>query len=264
MTVSNKELFNLFKSVKTDNGFIAGLYVDGFIGGVTVYATDGRAVYRKFFYGDNKKVFTAYYKDWTKKDGVIYSENLQFGEKDERNMIQKMKDYFNADKFNPVTVNNEEFKKAVKGVDSIHRGEPDYIRKNRDIILSIHNGKFDIAAWTQYNGIKYRGINCDKTGDSASWQLDGEYAGNGAVYIAKKYLDSIKGKTLEFSYSELQGRIVLHAHGDIEAVIMPKQVDPVEFMEVLEYEYKIPENVIEQKPELKLVVSETKQARKPV
>jgi hypothetical protein len=269
MTVSNKELYSLFKSIKNSDSFINGLYIEGFNGGVTVYATDGRVIYRKFFYGDNKEVFTAYYKDWNKKDGVTSIDGLKLGEKDERNMVQKMKDYFEAERFNSLSVNYNEFKKAVNGVDAIYRGESVYVRKNRGIILSIHNGKFDIAAWTQYNGIKYKGVNCDKTGDSASWQLDGDYSGNGAVCIAKKYLDSIKGKTLEFSYSELQGKIVLNVHGDIEAVIMPKQVDPAEFMEVLEYEYKMPEKAIElelviEKPELKLVVSEAKQARKPV
>jgi hypothetical protein len=74
MTIENKELYNLFKSVKTAYNYgIYGLYIEGFSGGITAYATDGEAVFRKTFYGDNTEVFTAYYKDWWKKDGYLIS-----------------------------------------------------------------------------------------------------------------------------------------------------------------------------------------------
>jgi len=45
MTISNKELYNLYKSVKIDcdNG-VYGLYIEGFPGGVHAYATQGGGV----------------------------------------------------------------------------------------------------------------------------------------------------------------------------------------------------------------------------
>jgi hypothetical protein len=242
MTIENKELYNLFKSVKIDydNG-IYGLYIEGFTGGINAYATDGRAVFRKTFFGDNNEAFTAYYKNWQKKDGK--TDNFRTEETGSELVFKEMKAYFENERFNSFTVDAQEFKKAVRGVDVINRGE-----RERNIVLSLHNGKLDIAGWT--------GI-----GDTASWQLDGDYSGNGAVCITKKYLDGVKGKTLEFSYSKLNGNIVLHIHGDIEAVIMPKKIDPAVFLEVLEYEYNAPE-----KPEIKIepepVIVEP--ARKPV
>jgi hypothetical protein len=255
MTVSNKELYSLYSSVKTshDNG-IYGLYIEGFSGGVTAYATDGNAAYRKTFCGDNKEVFTAYYKGWNKKDGVTYSGNLQYGEKDDRNMVQAMKDYFEAERFNSFTVNYGEFKKAVRGVSAIHRGESGCAKK--DIALSIHGGNLDIASWND-------------NGDTSLWQVEGFYPGSGAVCVSKKYLDGIKAdKTIEFSYSKTQGKTVLCVHGDNEAIIVSQGFDKAMFTEVLGYEPCEPEKAV--KPELKPAITEkpqeqpVKQTEKPV
>jgi len=232
MTINNKDLYNLYKSVKIDydNG-LYGLYLEGFNGGITAYVTDGKAAYRKTFYGDNTDIFVSYFHKWTEKDGTA---DLKAGKKDERNFLPKIRAYFENERFNSFTVDGKEFRQAVKAADAINRGG-----RKHEIALSIHNGKFDIASWNN--------------GDTAFWQLDGDYPGNGAVMVNRRYLDGVKSeKELVFSYSIHDNNTVLHIHGDADAVIMPVKMDTDDqkmFMEVLEYEYKKPE-------ELKLVIVE--------
>ena len=240
MTIENKALYNLFKSVKIPyNNGIYGLYLEGFNGGINAYVTDGIAVSRKTFYGDNKKEFVSYFHSWQKKDG--YSSDIEtLGEKDSRNFLPKLKAYLELEKYNKFTVNAKEFKQAIRAVSAVHKGE----RGDRHITLSIHNGKFDIASW----------IN----GESAVWQLDGEYQASGAVCISKFYMDCIKAdKMIEFSYSKMDNRIALNVKSDIESVIMPRVVDPAEFKEVLQYEYTMPEKPVE------VEIIPTEQVKKP-
>ena len=241
MIIDNKDLYNLYKSVKIDYDNY-GLYVEGFQGGVNVYVTDEKAIFRKTFTGDNKKVFISCFSDWRKKDGVTDIKDLMNGEKDHRNMIPKMKAYLETEKFNKIMVDGKEFKQAIKAVDAINRGG-----RKHEIILSIHNGKFDLASWSGE--------------DTAFWQLDGDYEGNGAIMVDRKYLDGVKAT--ELSYSVYDNKTVLHIRGDLDAVIMPKRIgadDIKSFSEVLEYEYKAPEKIAEtvtvKEPELKLVTSE--------
>jgi hypothetical protein len=75
--------------------------------------------------------------------------------------------------------------------------------------------------------------------------MDGEYAADGAVCVNKKYLDGAKSDTaIEFSYGEIQNRIVLRIKGDMEAVVMPKEMDAKMFYETLEYEYAAPQKPV--------------------
>jgi hypothetical protein len=72
--------------------------------------------------------------------------------------------------------------------------------------------------------------------------------------VNKKYLDGAKSdKTLEFSFSrqypeEIKNNsVILHIHGDIDAVICPIRLEGdnlTMFKEVLEYEYNIPEKPV--------------------
>jgi len=65
MTIENRVLFNLFETVKKGfrsyemglNGY--GLYIEGFSGGVTVYAK-GKALYRQTIYGEQDTVLLIY------------------------------------------------------------------------------------------------------------------------------------------------------------------------------------------------------------
>jgi len=236
MTIENKELFNLFKSVKTRGFEMDGLYLEGFSGGITAYATDGKAAYRKTFYGNNKDKFVYYFAAWQIKDGVTEIGEIKDHELEDKSKIIKIKALFDQERFNFITVNYNEFKKVINSVDAINRGE-----KTRHIILSIHNGKFDIASWN------YAG--------SASWQLEGDYTGNGAFMISKKYLDGVKAdKTIELSFGEVNGKIAMYISGNVDAVIMPLEINPVEFKEVLEYEVPKFEKQIEtviEKPTVK-------------
>jgi hypothetical protein len=244
MTINNKELYNLYKSVSVKDNYCVGLYIEGYNGGVNAYVTDGKVAYKKTFTGDNKTVFMVKIDDWQKKDGATESSSLaKLGNEDDRNLLPKIKAYFEKERFNAFTVDYKEFKKAVKGVDVINKGEG-YHR----IALSLHNGKFDLASWTNDGNF------------TASWQLDGEYIGDGAICVNKKYLDGVKAdKTIELSFSKiyenlpeykdltLNGQykdVTLHIHGDIDAVIMPIRLEGdnlTMYKEVLEYEYKAPE-----------------------
>jgi len=248
MTISNKDLFNLYNSVKSAyNDGVNGLYLEGFPGGVNAYATDGKAAFKKTFYGDNEKAFTDYWSTWKRKDGMTDIKEFDHGKDcDNKNHLPEIKACFETEKFNAFSVKGKEFKQAIKAVDAINRGG-----KKREIILSVHDGKFDIASWSD--------------GDTAYWQLDGDYAGNGAVMVNRKYLDGVKSDTLEFSYSVFDNKTVLHIRGDIDAVILPQKLDNDDqkmFLEVLEYEYAAPVP-----PELKPATAKKpnleKQARKP-
>jgi len=242
MTIENKPLYNLFKSLfKTGKIDLMchgrdGMYLEGFNGGITAYVTDNKACYCKTFYGDNKDVFVYYFDAWQKKDG--YTDLKEF-EADyykpivsdyNKSVFTEMKALFKNERFNKIIVDYNEFKQAVKGVDAINKGD-----KTRNIVLSIHNGKFDMASWN------YAG--------SATWQLDGDYPGNGAFMISKRYLDGVKAdKTLKLSYGEVNGETALYISGDVDAVIMQLPVEPTEFLEVLEYEYETPKKMFVEKP----------------
>jgi len=242
MTIENKELFNLFKSLfktgKIDSIYhgSAGMYLEGFDGGITVHLTDNKAYYRKTFYGDNKDLFVYYFSEYKTKDGYFNNKDYEPVVNDyNKRVFTMMKALFEKERFNKITVNYKEFKKAVKGVDAINKGD-----KTRNIVLSIHNGKFDIASWNELG--------------SANWQLDGEYNGDGAFMISKKHLDGIKSdNATEISYGEVNGKTAMYITGDVDAVIMPLEINPVEFKEVLEYDFEIPKKpVIKQVQEFKV------------
>jgi hypothetical protein len=254
MIIENKELYNLFKSVKTGykdyemslNGY--GLYVEGFIGGITVYAYNG-AAYRKTIYGDNKEAFVSYWSGWQKKDGLNYAENLQFGEKIDNGLFTRIKASFEAERFNCFTVKAREFFKAVYAVDNVNKGE-----KRHEIIISAYDGNLDIASWNN--------------GDFGRWQLDAPVQASGAVMVNRKFLDNIRNAgTLEFSCLEYNGKTGLYIKGGIEAVLPTLKIDPAEFLEVLEYEYKAPEKPVaepagisDKLPELAITEKPAKQA----
>jgi len=247
MTIENKELYKLYKSVKKidfDNG-LYGLYLEGFDGGINAYVTDGKAAFRKTFYGDNKAEYVKYYPTVGRIGKAGYS--MEESEYKDR-FFNELKAYFCYERFNAFTVDGKEFKQAVRGVDAINK-----CTREHNIVLSVHNGKFDLASWNN--------------GDTAFWQLEGDYNGNGAVIVDKRYLDAVKpDKPLEISYSKEDNKIVLHIQGEIDAVIIPHRIEEDDikaFMEVLEYEYKAPEKqVIEQVPEV--IEPARKPARKKI
>jgi len=244
MTIENKELYNLYKAVKA-RGYSVNGYIEGFDGGITVYVTDDYAALKKTFYGDNKDVFIYHFDKWTLNTGFTDIKDFKC-EPENTDLLIKMKALFNQERFNKITVDCKEFKKAVKGADAINKGD-----KTRNIVLSIHNGKFDVASWNELG--------------SGIWQLEGDYAGNGAFMVSRKYLDVIKADTLE--YSEVNGKIAVCLKGDVEAVIMPLDIDPSEFLEVLEYEYHAPvmeKTVIEQlRPEKSIQKRPLQTEKKP-
>jgi len=278
MKIENKELYNLMSLVKKDKRGIGvnGLYLEGFDGGINAYVTDGYALFRKTFTGDNKEFFFIRYdkidrlcKGLQKIHGVKFVTQEQKGDV---TFLEKMKAYFEAEKFNTITVNGKKLAQAVRGADVINRGE-----YNRNIALSFHENKFDVTAWTNHEN------NWTLNGESAAWQLDGDFIGDGAIIVNKKYLDGAKTDGgLELSFCKVNGKTSLFlSSGDMDALILPITPDESQlkrFFEVLEYEYKVPEKitetVTETAPELKLVIvekprketviiPERKQARKP-
>jgi len=214
MKIENKILFNLCQSIKTR--YFSRIVIEGYLGGVTVYATDGVVAYRQKIEGDNKKEFTLFFDKWTENKGVVDTDNLESQDLNNDFLI-KMKKYFNQETFNELSVNYKDWKQAVKGVDAINKGE-----RLHDLVISLHNGDLDLASWN-YSG-------------SVSWQIEGIYKGNGAVCINKKYLDLIKSN-FKIGYCKIDKRIVLYIKGDIDIVVMPKEIDSKMFYEVLGYEY---------------------------
>jgi len=267
MKIENKELYSLMSLVKKDKHGIGvnGLYLEGFDGGITAYVTDGYALFRKTYKGDNKEIFFTRIKDIGKiKIGAefLISRGYEYAVNEGRGdvtFLEKMKACFETEKFNKITVDGKKFTQAVRGADIINRGE-----NNHNIALSFHEGKFDVTAWTNHEN------NWTLNGESAAWQLEGDYAGNGAIIVNKKYLDGVKTDgELELSFCKVNGgeRTAIYLSGDIDAIIMPIVPDENQlkrFFEVLEYEYKVPEKITETvtvienapEPELKLVTSE--------
>jgi hypothetical protein len=256
MKIENKEIYRLYGNIKHYDKAVyhgtCGLFIEGFNGGVTVYATDGKAVYRKTFTGDNKTFFSAYWNDWKRKGGLTDTQEFKHGKNGDFNnfVIPKIKEYFARERFNKITVDGKAFKKAVKGVDAINRGE---IKHN--VVLSFHGKNLDIASWTDNE-------------ESASWQLDGDFIGDGAVMADRKYLDFIKSDSLlEMSFLKMADTTALYfKSGDIDAVIMPKlKINEKMFFETLGYEYKQPEKtetaIIE--PEKIIKVKPKKEKREP-
>jgi len=251
MKIENKTLFNFYKLTKSRA--FCRIAVQGYKGGITIYATDGIAAYRQTIAGDNQNDFTAIFDKWTDKDGWTDTGDLE--SLSDKNLggrfFDVMKTYFELERFNSFSVNADEFKRAVRGADIINRGHKDH-----DIILSVYNSKLDIASWTS-------------DGESAAWQIDGDFTASGAVCVSKKYLGAVKSSgKLELSYTVIDRRVVLCVHGDTDCVIMPKAIDDAaRFFEVLEYEYNAPVKP-EPKPELKPIIAEkprkqAKTERKP-
>ena len=232
MTIENKEIYNLYKCVKFDKTRNQlGLYFEGFVGGITVYATDGKAVFKKTFNGNNKKAFLYHVSDWTLKTGET-GEFKSFDDGNGReNIIARTKEYFEAESFNQFTVDYKEFRQALKAVDTVNIGSK---TEFRSIVISGKEGKINLASWCE-----------DADG---VWQLDGNYNFNGAVCLARNYLNAIKGSELAFSCSKEHNNTILHIKGEYECIIMTRRIDTADaakFLEVLEYEYNAPENRIE-------------------
>jgi len=230
MTIENKEIYRLYKCVKYDktrNQF--GLYFEGFVGGITVYATDGRAIFKKTFYGNNKDAFTAYFNSWQIKNGeTLDCDFVRFGDKESRNLLPKIKCFFDHERFNEFTVDYKEFRQAFRGVDTVNIGRKTEFSQ---IIISGKDGKISLASWNE-----------DASG---TWQLDGDYEFNGAISLARNYLDVIRGGTLAFSCSKDHSSVLLHIQGEYECIIMPRIMDAEKFLEVFEYEYAAPEKPAE-------------------
>ena len=230
MTIENSVLYNLYQAVKVrPAGFYNyGLYVEGFSGGVTIYAK-GKALYRQTIYGDNKDRYYSYIDDWKKKDGKIYADNPRYiSEMDGNKAAQKIcgfRKIFETERFNAFSVNAAEFRKAVGGVDVINKRE-----ETHTIVISAHGGLLDIASWP--DGI-----------ESAVWQIESKISASGAVMVDRKHLDSIRGKgTIDFACLKNNDKLGLYAKGGgIEAVFPVMDIDPARFLEVLEYEYRKPE-----------------------
>jgi len=245
MIIENRELHNLYQHVKKDFGAY-GLYIEGFSGGITVYATDAIALYRKTFHGDNKTQFCSYigaletplserakrsYKKYDIDYSPIRDKNgvTDTGDFEKMNRIngdqaaQKICDFhklFELEKYKAFSVNLKEFRQAVKGVDVINRGE-----KNHNIVLSFNGGFLDIAAWPESAAWQMEA----NSSESAAWQMEANSSVSGAVRIKKKYLDGIKGDKAEFAFTseEYDKYGILYAKADtgIETLIAPMSLD---------------------------------------
>lgn len=237
MNIKNRILFNLYQMVKTRynyemalNGY--GLYIEGFSGGITVYAK-GAALYRQTLYGDNKLQFCSYFDTWTQKEGVTCTENLESESvSDGDKAAQEICEFivlFSQPEFNTFTITGREFKKAVEAVDTVNKHE------THNIVISAHGGFIDIASLP--NSKEY-----------AVWQLEGKTGASGAVMVSKKHLGNIKGKMLNLACIEHNGKLGLHIKGDIDAVLPTIDINHSWFSNALEYKYREPQAVHEAKP----------------
>ena len=289
MKIENRELHNLYQYVKKDIGAY-GLYIEGFTGGITVYATDSSALYRKTFHGDNKTQFCSYIGGLTAVSEKLKRacKRLKFepywnpindkngvtdtGDFEKMNRIngdqaaQKICDFhklFELEKYKAFSVNLKEFRQAVKGVDVINKCE-----KNHNIVLSFTGGYLDIASWPE---------SADLEDESASWQIELNTGMTGAIRVKKSYLDGIKGDKAEFAVTsgEYDKHGILYAKTDngIETLIAPMSLDNGDkkrFLKVLEYEYTgypkpaIAEKMAESKPEKPKNRKLRRKAPKPV
>jgi hypothetical protein len=230
MIIENKPIYNLYQSVKQryPNGR-EGVFIEGFSGGVTVYAVSRYAAYRKTIRGDNQRQFVWHAESWNTKPG--YTDTVSFfnNDKTAAERLQKTRSWFNAGPFGSTAIDGSAFFKAAKCADAVNRGEPEH-----NIVLSLHNGFLDLASWPNDD-------------EFAVWQEVCKASGsiNGAVKVNRKRLDILKTKKeIRLAFVKLNNRVMLFATGDIEAVIAPiasESIDRRRFLEVLGYEYQEPE-----------------------
>jgi hypothetical protein len=217
MQIENKILYDLAKLITEKGQSNHGLYIIGTTTGISIYINCGNALYRKVIPGDNTRTFGHFGATWTPKTGYIDTDMIV-------DMDMQATQVFDRERFGEFSVEKKILKKAIRGV-SIVDGM-------QDIILSVHDGTMDIAAYTAE--------------EYGYWQLDGTVDGiDGAIMVQYAYLDGLLRRrgydTITLSYGHYQDKLVLYVSaGDIDAVIATLEIDRIRFMEVMDYEYHKP------------------------
>jgi hypothetical protein len=159
MIVDEKVLLamsRLGKSKRPENG----LYVEGFEGGISLYAFKGNSLFRRNLFGDNTRKFTQNFPEWPAKridnTGYVHTETFTNSEEifntsiKPADMVKRFKallDRIETPHQAFARVNACDLYKAVQAVTVIQKWEP-----RQSAVLSFHNGFLNVAAWSGIHG----------------------------------------------------------------------------------------------------------------
>ena len=232
--LDNKKLHDMFKTAKRSsfNRNITGLFFNAYPGGVTVYATDGVAVCRKVFSGDNDLVFVSYFDNWesctgtTELPSLAEGEEKSLGGRKRHDMVKAMDDYFVLQPISSFYINKKEYMQSKNAVDAVNKGG----FKHSKIVFSAHDNKINVASWNDDS--------------SVCWELYGNYNVKGSVCLSRQYLDFLKFSDIKNSVKisflkNNKSDTFCKINDDI--FIMSKAVDEKAFADVLGYGYAPPE-----------------------
>jgi hypothetical protein len=255
MIIDEKALMAMSKLGKADLAE-SGLYIEGFEGGITLYAFNGYSLFRRIMVGDNTRKFIQHLTEWTmarpnkrfagKKRvsaGYVTAETFTNSEeivnscKKPVEMVDKFKTMLDQDKTLTeafARVNGRDFIKAVNTVTTIRRGE-----QRQSVVLSFHNGFLDVGTWT--------GPNSYAPGEEFGvWEeVVPALQIEGAVRVDKAPLVAMRtsGDIIIDLVSQLDIPIFRYRNEEMDSVIIPMSMEEDEqeiFLSVMGYEYHSP------------------------
>jgi hypothetical protein len=222
MIIENKVLYNFSRLAKQSGH--DSLYIEGYHGGVNLYAFDGYTLYKTSIAGDNRREFYFSCAGWTDRTGNYDLKNAK-SDGIAKKSIDNFRKGFLAVNITEFLINGKEFRQAVKMMDAINIGE-----KRHEIVLSFHNGYLNMASFANFED------------EYAVYEEVMEVDGiEGSAFLDRKHLDGIKAKDmLKIGVAKVDNRMVFtFSNGEIEAIMAVRTIeDTARFLEAFGYEYK--------------------------
>jgi hypothetical protein len=276
MIIEEKVLIAMSKLGKAD-GAESGLYVEGFEGGINLYAFNGSSLFRKTLFGDNTRKFQQNFLEWavTKANkrleikaspGYVTTEiftddqKIVNSEKPVSEMIEKfyvMLDHVNTPSQAFARIKGNDFIKAINTVTVIRRGD-----SRMSAVLSFHNGFLDVGCWSS----QYSYAHGEEFG---VWEeVTPAVQIEGAAHMDKNSLLAMRtnGDVIIDLISQRGIQIFRFRTEEMQGVIMPMIMDDEEmviFQNVMGYEYQPPKatGIIEADPVVEVVVPKEEKPR---
>ncbi|GHV78606.1 hypothetical protein AGMMS49944_03970 [Spirochaetia bacterium] len=276
MIIEEKVLVAMSKLGKADRAE-SGLYVEGFEGGINLYAFNGFSLFRKTLFGDNTRKFQQNFPEWavtkaSKRLGIKASpghvtEEVFTDDQEIVNsthpvsfMIEKfrvMLDQIDTPTEAFARIKGKDFIKAINTVTVIRRGEP-----RMSAVLSFHNGFLDVGCWSGPHGYA-------PGEEFGVWEeVAPAVQIEGAAHLEKNALLAMRtnGEVIIDLVSQLGIPIFRFHNEEMQGVIMPMPMDDDEraiFQSVMGYEYQPPKatGIIEAAPAVEVEDPKEKKAR---
>jgi hypothetical protein len=269
MIVEEKVLLAMSRLGKSDRPE-SGLYVEGFEGGISLYAFNGYSLFRRNLFGDNTRKFTQNFPECPVKriDSTGYvpsktftnSEKIVNSDKKPTDMVERFKkilDQIETPHQAFARVKAYDLYKAVQAVTVIQKGET-----QQSAVLSFHNGFLNVAAWSGKHGYSPGEEFAVWEEVSPAVQIEGSCLLEKTALIALRS----KGEIIIDLINQMGVQIFRFRTAEMDSAVMPLIIDEEDaeiFRAVLGYQYQPPKatGIIEESPVVELVAPNEKKPR---